>query len=219
MLRIFYLSTLKDVICRFQTSNKSFCFLLGWERSASLSFPVVSGPFYNTTVLCGAPPFVFLLCTLAKWRDYQDFCLWEILIKGIIRLLDKNDDRHLDGVLIFQWDYPDCYRNKFLKSGDVTRRWLSAQYVNPGFPNLPTSMFTRRWCQLIANHSRETNFTKEHKTILCGKYKEVSHIIVWKGHSCCRQISGVTVYNRKSGMWICLHIKHFVQQPGKDLLY
>lgn len=34
-----------------------------------------------------------------------------------------------------------------------------------------------RACLHIANHSRETNFTKEHKTILCGKYKEVSHII------------------------------------------
>lgn len=164
---------------------------------------------------------MFLLCTLAKWRDYQDFCLWEILIKGIIRLLDKNDDRHLDGVLIFQWGYPDwlSYRNKFLKSGDVTRRWLSAQYINPGFPNLPMSMFTRRWCQLIANHSRETNFTKEHKTILWKIQRGFTYNRVWKGHSCCRQISGVTVYNRKSGMWICLHIKHFVQQPGKDLLY
>lgn len=42
---------LKDVPCRFQTSNKSSSFLLEWERSASLSFPVVSGPFYNTAVL------------------------------------------------------------------------------------------------------------------------------------------------------------------------
>lgn len=51
---------LKDVPCRFQTSNKSFSFLLEWERSASLSFPVVSGPYiYNTALLCGVPLFVF----------------------------------------------------------------------------------------------------------------------------------------------------------------
>ncbi len=42
---------LKDVICRFQTSNKSCCSLPEWERGASLSFPVVSGPFYNTAAL------------------------------------------------------------------------------------------------------------------------------------------------------------------------
>ena len=41
----------KDVACRFQTSNRSCCSPPEWERSASLSSPVVSGPFYNTAVL------------------------------------------------------------------------------------------------------------------------------------------------------------------------
>lgn len=41
---------LKDVPCRFQTSNKSCCFLLESERNASQSFPAVSGLFYHAVL-------------------------------------------------------------------------------------------------------------------------------------------------------------------------
>lgn len=47
-----------------------------------------------------------LLCfyyALSLSDEIIKISVWEILIKGIIRLLDKNDDRHLDGVLIFQF--------------------------------------------------------------------------------------------------------------------
>lgn len=49
--RVYVFIIPKDVACRFQTSNRSCCSPPEWERSASLSFPVVSGPFYNTQVL------------------------------------------------------------------------------------------------------------------------------------------------------------------------
>lgn len=56
---------LKRGLWRFQTSNKSCCFPQEWERSASQSFRVVSGPFYNIAVLCGVFLLVFfMICPL-----------------------------------------------------------------------------------------------------------------------------------------------------------
>lgn len=70
------LTILKDVPCRFQTSNKSCCFLLESERNASQSFPAVSGLFYHA-VLSFLPFYHFhdFFGVLFKKKKNQYFCL------------------------------------------------------------------------------------------------------------------------------------------------
>lgn len=70
---------LKHALCRFQTSSRSCCFLLEWERNASWSFPVVSGPFSNTAALCEVSLLVSLwrtlslsLCFLESFAEISD---------------------------------------------------------------------------------------------------------------------------------------------------
>lgn len=66
---------LKDVPRRFQTSNKSCCFLLESERNASQSFPAVSGLFYHAVLsFCRFTIFMFFLF-LKKNKKNQYFCL------------------------------------------------------------------------------------------------------------------------------------------------
>lgn len=73
---------LKDALRRFQTSSRSCCFLLEWQRNASWSFPVVSGPFSNTADLCEVSPLVFLWNSLSLSLCLGDLCRnfqWKIL--------------------------------------------------------------------------------------------------------------------------------------------
>lgn len=106
--RVYVFIIPKDVACRFQTSNRSCCSPPEWERSASLSFPAVSGPFYNTQLLLLV---FFFFCnarslSLSVWWIYQYFCVWDFLMN--IPTLDRNSNNKRFfsvWVLIFLFGY------------------------------------------------------------------------------------------------------------------
>lgn len=93
-------NSLKDVPCRFQTSNKSCCFLLESERNASQSFPAVSGLFYHA-VLSFLPFYHFHDFLGVLFKKKSIFLFADFLMNRVVVCRISNNRLFLAWIFLF----------------------------------------------------------------------------------------------------------------------